>query len=637
MKTPHDSHRDPHAWEGFEIVKHKTAMVGKMLLSFLATSIAMAIIIFIAFKTDKINVNVRKNIVKIAYSCLIKYIYPEQLITLKIYNLNGEKSEKQYRVADICTWAVPIIRRDSADSIAFVAVYSIVIFAFLTVIGTVVLRKKAFRDLHKSKHIRGTRLIAAKKLNRVINKHPSIKKKKAPITCPLQLGPISFPPAIETQHILILGAVGTGKTNAINYILKQLRDRGEKIVLFDIKGDYCQKFYSPDIDLILNPLDERYCGWNFLNDINDLDLEVRDVAASIIPPPAGGGDGTEKYFREASADVLSVMIKYLKTLNKKDITPAEIVKLIAIGPTKLRDTLQDHPPTATETGIAHIHKTGAEGQIGGIMSTLAQFCHIFSLIQTKNNDFSLRGWWKKDGPGVAFLTLPPAYEALLSNYYSMIINILTFEALTWPDDLMRRRFVIIDELPALPRIQTIMRLIREGRSKGVSMIIGSQTVQAIKEKYGNEGAGTILDMNTRLFFRINNPQDTEIVAKIIGEAEIEEGGQVGHSMTAADDYDRVNANRSVAKKYVLLPTQISQLPDLTSIIKIANFDPAEVKWKYLQLSEKHPGFIKIERKNEEKEIPLEENNNNIEQKEKQEEKEEYIEDNKKEKEEEIEL
>lgn len=587
IQTPHDSIGQPHAYEGFELLKHKGAMIIKMALTFFFLAIFCAFVLFFFLKWPEQSSVLKNNILSIVQSCLLEPIWPHKIISL---TLQGETGH--YYAVDVCRQLWSPLMSSLQDSIFFILKITIIFFLFFGTIGTIVLRKRAQKTLHDPKHVRGARLVEPLELARKIRKDKAISQKKAPDKLPLTLGEkLIFPPAIETQHILILGAVGTGKTNAINHFLKKLREREEKILLFDIKGDYCQKFYDPEIDFILNPLDQRYCGWNFLLDICNLELEAKDVASTIIPPPKMA-EGTEKYFRDAGADVLSVIIKYLKTQKDLQPTPEEITKLIALGPTELRDRLKAHPSTAFDPGIAHIAKSGAEGQIGGIMSTLAQFTRIFSLMDViEFTKFSLRNWFKEDGPGIAFLTLPPAYENLLSNYYSMIINLLTMEALTWNDDLLRRRYIIVDELPALPRITAILRLIREGRSKGISMIVGSQTIQAIREKYGTEGTGTILDINTRIFFRVNNPQDTEILAKIIGETELEEGAQIGHSMTAADDFDRVNANRRVSKKYVLLPTQIAQLPDLTSIIKIAHFDPTITKWNYLKLNEQQPAFI----------------------------------------------
>src|SRR3990172_1358762 len=49
-----------------------------------------------------------------------------------------------------------------------------------------------------------------------------------------------------SRHVLLLGGIGTGKTNAILQLLKQLRNEmpsSDVMIIFDTKGDFYQEFY----------------------------------------------------------------------------------------------------------------------------------------------------------------------------------------------------------------------------------------------------------------------------------------------------------------------------------------------------------------------------------------------------------
>ena len=57
------------------------------------------------------------------------------------------------------------------------------------------------------------------------------------------------------RHLMLLGGSGTGKTNALCQIIRQLRDtmRGDEVmILFDTKGDFYREFYRPGDIVISN-------------------------------------------------------------------------------------------------------------------------------------------------------------------------------------------------------------------------------------------------------------------------------------------------------------------------------------------------------------------------------------------------
>lgn len=76
------------------------------------------------------------------------------------------------------------------------------------------------------------------------------------------------------RHIMLLGGIGTGKTNAFSQIIRQLRDTlrpDEVMIVFDTKGDFYQEFYRPgDIVISNDPTatgSDRKDYWNIFNEI----------------------------------------------------------------------------------------------------------------------------------------------------------------------------------------------------------------------------------------------------------------------------------------------------------------------------------------------------------------------------------
>ncbi|MCI6488079.1 MAG: type IV secretion system DNA-binding domain-containing protein, partial [Clostridiales bacterium] len=51
-----------------------------------------------------------------------------------------------------------------------------------------------------------------------------------------------------SHHILLLGGIGSGKTNTFNLLLRNIRaglTDEDVVVIFDSKGDFYKEFYRP--------------------------------------------------------------------------------------------------------------------------------------------------------------------------------------------------------------------------------------------------------------------------------------------------------------------------------------------------------------------------------------------------------
>ena len=82
----------------------------------------------------------------------------------------------------------------------------------------------------------------------------------------IKIGKIPMIKEDETKHILLLGTTGSGKSNCIRSMLRQITDRGEKAIIFDNNCEYVESMYRPDKDIILNPFDARSVDWSVWNE-----------------------------------------------------------------------------------------------------------------------------------------------------------------------------------------------------------------------------------------------------------------------------------------------------------------------------------------------------------------------------------
>ena len=61
---------------------------------------------------------------------------------------------------------------------------------------------------------------------------------------PYSIAGIPYPERTETQHTIVSGTTGSGKTVLISDLVSQIRARGERCVLYDKMGTYTRSFFD---------------------------------------------------------------------------------------------------------------------------------------------------------------------------------------------------------------------------------------------------------------------------------------------------------------------------------------------------------------------------------------------------------
>ena len=146
---------------------------------------------------------------------------------------------------------------------------------------------EAFGERSKQKkHVRGSSLATLAELESDIARHNARERareytaelgrnwrlagasalRKAGLYSPAHLAGISWPWRREQSHAMLVGTTGTGKTVALTELVSEIRERGERAVIFDLTGAFIETFFDFERDVILNPLDDRCPSWSVFND-----------------------------------------------------------------------------------------------------------------------------------------------------------------------------------------------------------------------------------------------------------------------------------------------------------------------------------------------------------------------------------
>ena len=120
------------------------------------------------------------------------------------------------------------------------------------------------------------------------------KARSRPDASEITLWPGSCVPAQdETKHFKLIGTTGTGKSTAIQEILRRALARGDRAVIADPDGGYMRRFYEPARgDIVLNPFDARSVKWDLFAEIKS-PYDVEQLARSLIPDHEGRTEAGE--------------------------------------------------------------------------------------------------------------------------------------------------------------------------------------------------------------------------------------------------------------------------------------------------------------------------------------------------------
>ncbi|EGR4217297.1 DUF87 domain-containing protein [Vibrio cholerae] len=440
---------------------------------------------------------------------------------------------------------------------------------------------KRGKEIKEDKYIRGAKLVSAEKLKgEIVEKHG---------VSDLTLGDFPLPTGFSKKHTLISGTTGAGKSTALTHLLKAIRARGDRAVVYDKKGEFVEMFYRDGIDHILNPADSRSHQWTPWEEMaSPFDA---DWISETLLPSSNSNSGSDKFFTSAARAVVSAALQNLYLDGPKSLL--SLLRATAWNDLDLLKELVAGTPAATYFNEEN------ERTLESIRSTIVDGVRPLRLLKEENKKgfFSIRDWIAEgDEPNAddSWLFLPvreseiEIQKPLISTWIQAAAKGLMARGV----NNERTLWIVVDELPSLKKIPALSMLMAEGRGFGAAVILGIQEINQLEEEFGKNTSRTILGLcSTQLHFRLNNADTAEWVSKVLGEAEREEVDEdLNYSADDIRDGVRVSSKRQNRK--IVLPSEIMDLPDLSCFAKIWGVESkARIDIPFLRLPKIADGFI----------------------------------------------
>lgn len=414
---------------------------------------------------------------------------------------------------------------------------------------------------------RGPRLISPGALTRAVSADGIGFRVTRPIptslSCLRRFLPSSFvriPRKDESSHMLVVGATGTGKSQLLDQLLRQIRDRGETAIIYDPDGEFLAEFYDEARgDLVLNPMDQRCPYWSPSDELAS-NYEAYTLAEALFPDPSHADD-KNTFFIRAPRQILARLFEYAPT-------PGELVQWLA--------DFYEVDRRVRGTEMEAMLSKAAGPQRMGIFAALGIALNAFRLLPTK--EATTRTWsareWSKTRQGWLFITSAETTRAIQLPLISMWLDTLLLRLMTrLPEGAEPKPvWLLIDELASLRKLPTLQAALTRARKYKVRTVLGFQGQSQMQEIYGREAAETIMGMpKTTVFFRTKEPLSAEWVSKSLGDQEIARE-KVNRSDVGVFGRKRSNTySIEIKTERAVTPAQILGLPDLHGYLKIAEY------------------------------------------------------------------
>lgn len=401
------------------------------------------------------------------------------------------------------------------------------------------------RGLGSNEYLRGARFGTIRQVRRLLRRH-----RKGSFA----IGGVPVPDTFEPEHILLCGAPGTGKTNLIVKMLEGIRREGKRAIVYDTAGTFVEKFYRPERDVILNPLDKRTSRWSPWGDV-PRDYHYDQIAESTIPDKAG-----DPFWAKAARGTLVAVMR--KLAREKEMLVSILLDRL------LRSKLKDLAAFAAGTDAAAFISLEGERTSAGIQAELASVMRSFSYLDDTRKGLSIREWVENEkGDSWLFISVKADQLPSLRPLITVWLDIAISAIMSLAPDRDRRLYCVIDELPTLQKLPSLSDFLARARKYGGCGILGFQSYPQLEATYGIQDAAAITGYcSTWVALRANDTPTAKHVSENLGQVEQVEANE-GMSYGVNDMRDGVNLSRMQVTRPLVMHTEVTNLPNLSGFLR----------------------------------------------------------------------
>ena len=398
--------------------------------------------------------------------------------------------------------------------------------------------------------------------------------------------------ALETRHTLLVGGSGGGKTTILWPLIHQAQARGDRILLFDSKGDFTEKLGGAFT--LLSPTDARSARWMVGRDILT-HLDAHALTETLIPS-APGGDKEPMWTNGARALLLGVITDVQRHNGQKwgFVALASAIANALSDFETLKNIITREDPTMLSLLGGEDATAPSRTTMGFLVQVATSVRHVINLgvgadnlAVSKNPGWAVRAWLAGKTPPVAVVGFRDSARSLSQAWAASLIEQVVRQVGDMPDasPCDRRIWLIVDEAPRAGKVPSITDALTTARSKGLRVILGIQSLAQIRETYTRETATVWAGQTaSKIICQTTAPEDQKWCSDLLGEREVERYQHQVSQQSWSDTGGQHSSSWQRVREPLLLPASFGQelrvLPKGPRALLISGGEAALLDWTF---------------------------------------------------------
>jgi len=448
--------------------------------------------------------------------------------------------------------------------------------------------KEIIEDTHKElkddKYLSGARIVDSKVFNSEIEKKmedeyniSKNERDKRVFTFPLQElynkedwhfeeSPIDLkiPHFALSTGLAILGRPGSGKSVMINQLISQIPN-SEKVVIGDVKGEFLQKHFNPETDIIVCPSDLRSVRFDLYELVNS-NVDTAAIAEILVAEDKSTQD---PHWTSSARAVMEGILLYA---SRRKMSNREIYRLMS-DPEALFKIIDDEEVKPLVAHFLRKDEGATSKESASIISTLVRKAkalqYLAYLDDLKDNPKINLSKWLNDGRGgKMFLLATENLNKVFGPLFGVIISYLISQILDGNDNRTIDYYFVLDELPQLGKAlgENLEKAAAVGRSKGIKTVVAMQSNSQLQKVFGKEAAESLLDtINSICVF--GNNFGAQFVEKYLGKTTLERKNE-SYSFSIEPMGDRIQKQKQRVTEAVVKESDIQRLETFEFLLKL---------------------------------------------------------------------
>ena len=338
---------------------------------------------------------------------------------------------------------------------------------------------------------------------------------------------------VISKHMMLVGGTGCGKSTLFYHIIEQLKKKmtaDDVMIIFDSKGDFYSKFFSKKDCVIGNSPQyiQQSERWNIFKEIladgwdeRQVMMNATEICKALFEERTKN-NSSNPFFPNAARDLLAAIL--VTTIRLGEGEKKFVVEnfynnrikefLDSCSGPDICDYLDGFGDMRSVMSYIEGDSAQSQGVLAEMFSVVRD---VFMGVFCEKGKFSMRNFVRQKGGRTLFIEYDLSIGSVLTPVYKMLFDLALKEALGRTKS-QGNVYFICDEFKLLPNLQHIDDGVDFGRSLGVKVFAGLQSIEQLYEIYGqSRGKNLAAGFSSIIAFRANDVTTREYISSLHGK------------------------------------------------------------------------------------------------------------------------